>query len=108
MALSFLSLYISDMEQLYSCKHIFLSFFLGLSTFDMFSTTTTTTFSPVHAEAVVKGTNVDGVYDCHSQDNNATFEHISFRDLVSRGATTMDMMSLTFCEENCIPGWYSC
>ncbi|PPS15074.1 hypothetical protein GOBAR_AA05498 [Gossypium barbadense] len=56
-----------------------------------------------HAEAVVKGTNVDGVYDCHSQDNNATFEHISFRDLVSRGATTMDMMSLTFCEENGIP-----
>lgn len=52
--------------------------------------------------------NVDGVYDCHSQDNNATFEHISFRELVSRGATAMDMMALTFCEENSIPGWYYC
>lgn len=71
----------------------------------LFSTDTAAALraSEIHAEAVVKGTNVDGVYDCHSQDNNATFEHISFRDLVSRGATTMDMMSLTFCEENGIP-----
>lgn len=59
---------------------------------------------PVHAEAVLKGTNVDGVYDCHSRDNNVTFEHVSFRDLVSRGATSMDMMALTCCEENGIPG----
>ncbi|KDP29240.1 hypothetical protein JCGZ_16629 [Jatropha curcas] len=57
----------------------------------------------IHAEAVLKGTNVDGVYDCHSRDNNVTFEHICFRDLVSRGATSMDMMALTFCEENSIP-----
>lgn len=58
----------------------------------------------VHAEAVIKGTNVDGVYDCNSQDNSFTFEHISFRDLVARGATKMDSMALTFCEENRIPG----
>lgn len=61
----------------------------------------------VHAEALLKGTNVDGVYDCNSQDNNLTFEHITFRDLVSRGATSMDMMALTFCEDNVIPGQYS-
>ncbi|KAK8633100.1 hypothetical protein V6N13_013954 [Hibiscus sabdariffa] len=71
----------------------------------LFSTDTAAALraSEIQAEAVVKGTNVDGVYDCHSQDNNATFEHISFRDLVSRGATAMDMMALTFCEENVIP-----
>ncbi|VVA09360.1 PREDICTED: UMP kinase [Prunus dulcis] len=57
----------------------------------------------IHAEAVLKGTNVDGVYDCNSQDNNFTFEHISFRDVVTRGATSMDSMALTFCEENRIP-----
>ncbi|XP_024031900.1 uncharacterized protein LOC21395978 isoform X1 [Morus notabilis] len=57
----------------------------------------------IHAEAVVKGTNVDGVYDCTSQDSNFTFEHISFRDLAARGATLMDSMALTFCEENRIP-----
>lgn len=62
----------------------------------------------VQAEAVLKGTNVDGVYDCNSQDNNFTFKHISFRELVSRGATTMDMAALTFCEENNIPGTYAC
>lgn len=61
----------------------------------------------VHAEAVLKGTNVDGVYDCNSQDNNFTFKHISFRELVSRGATSMDMTALTFCEENNLPGTFS-
>ncbi|XP_050228741.1 uridylate kinase PUMPKIN, chloroplastic [Mercurialis annua] len=71
----------------------------------LFSTDTAAALqaSEIHAEAVLKGTNVDGVYDCHSRDNNVTFEHISFRDLVSRGATSMDMMALTCCEENGIP-----
>ncbi|KFK38385.1 hypothetical protein AALP_AA3G106700 [Arabis alpina] len=57
----------------------------------------------INAEAVVKGTNVDGVYDCHSQDNNVTFEHITFQELASRGLTSMDTMALNFCEENSIP-----
>ncbi|XP_048236227.1 uncharacterized protein LOC8274884 isoform X2 [Ricinus communis] len=72
----------------------------------LFSTDTAAALqaSEIHAEAVLKGTNVDGVYDCHSRDNGVTFEHISFRDLVSRGATSMDMMALTCCEENGIPG----
>ncbi|CAL5207350.1 unnamed protein product [Lathyrus oleraceus] len=59
--------------------------------------------SEVNAQAVLKATNVDGVYDCNSRDNNFTFEHISFRELVSRGVTSMDMSALTFCEENAIP-----
>ena len=60
----------------------------------------------VNADAVLKGTNVDGVYDCNSRNNNVTFEHISFRELVSSSAPSMDMMAMTFCEENRIPGWY--
>ncbi|KAL2323147.1 hypothetical protein Fmac_027526 [Flemingia macrophylla] len=59
--------------------------------------------SELNAEAVLKGTNVDGVYDRNSRDNNFTFEHISFRELGSRGVTSMDMSALTFCEENSIP-----
>lgn len=59
--------------------------------------------SEIRAEAVLKGTNVDGVYDCTSRDNNFTFQHISFRDLASRGATSMDTMALNYCEENNIP-----
>ncbi|KAF2307498.1 hypothetical protein GH714_029178 [Hevea brasiliensis] len=71
----------------------------------LFSTDTAAALqaSEIHAEAVLKGTNVDGVYDCHSRDNNVTFEHVCFRDLVSRGVTSMDMMALTCCEENGIP-----
>ncbi|KAF2545400.1 hypothetical protein F2Q70_00023701 [Brassica cretica] len=57
----------------------------------------------INAEAMVKGTNVEGVYDCHSQDSNATLEHITFHELASRGLTTMDTMALNFCEENSIP-----
>jgi uridylate kinase len=59
--------------------------------------------SEVNAQAVIKGTNVDGIYDCNSRENNFTFEHISFRELMSRGVTSMDMQALTFCEENAIP-----
>ncbi|KAL8154278.1 hypothetical protein V2J09_012038 [Rumex salicifolius] len=71
----------------------------------LFSTDTAAALraTEIHANAVLKGTNVDGVYDCNSSDGNITFEHISFRELGSRGATSMDMMSLTFCEENNIP-----
>ncbi|KAL5716763.1 hypothetical protein ACHQM5_009886 [Ranunculus cassubicifolius] len=60
--------------------------------------------SEVNADAVLKGTNMNGVYDCHSRNNNnLAFEHISFRELISRGVTSMDMMAITFCEENGIP-----
>ncbi|XP_010243337.1 PREDICTED: uncharacterized protein LOC104587412 isoform X2 [Nelumbo nucifera] len=60
--------------------------------------------SEINAEAVLKGTHVDGVYDCHrSNNNNVAFEHISFRELTSRGITAMDLMAITFCEENGIP-----
>lgn len=63
-------------------------------------------FSSVHADAVLKGTNVDGVYLCDSRSNDVVSEHISFSELSSRGASPMDMMAVTFCEENGIPGLY--
>ncbi|KAK9290436.1 hypothetical protein L1049_008606 [Liquidambar formosana] len=45
----------------------------------LFSTDTAAALraSEIHAEAVLKGTNVDGVYDSNSRNNNVTFEHIS-------------------------------
>jgi len=60
----------------------------------------------VNAEVVLKGTNVDGVYDCDPRkNNNVILDHISYRDFVTKGlqATTMDLTAITFCEENCIP-----
>lgn len=63
-------------------------------------------FHPVNADVVLKGTNVNGIYDCHSGNGNVALEHISFREAVSSNFTTMDTMALTYCEENGIPGWY--
>ena len=61
-------------------------------------------FLTVNAEAVLKGTNVNGIYDCHSGNNSVMLDHISFREAVSRGVTSMDMMAIQYCEENGIPG----
>lgn len=71
----------------------------------LFSTDTAAALraSEIHADAVLKGTNVDGVYLCDSRNNDVVSEHISFRELSSRGASPMDMMAVTFCEENGIP-----
>ncbi|KAG5237832.1 hypothetical protein OIU77_013234 [Salix suchowensis] len=59
--------------------------------------------SEINADALLKGTSVNGVYDCHAGNSNILLDHISFRDVVSRGATSMDMMAITYCEENGIP-----
>ncbi|KAG4983870.1 hypothetical protein AAZX31_10G190400 [Glycine max] len=59
--------------------------------------------SELNADAVLKGTNVNGVFDCHPRNDNITLDHISFREVVSRGVTSMDMMALAYCEENGIP-----
>ncbi|XP_020203993.1 uncharacterized protein LOC109789445 isoform X2 [Cajanus cajan] len=56
--------------------------------------------SELNADAVLKGTNVNGVFDCHPDNDNVTLDHISFREVVSK---SMDMMALTYCEENGIP-----
>ncbi|CAK9177231.1 unnamed protein product [Ilex paraguariensis] len=71
----------------------------------LFSTDTAAALraSEIHADAVLKGTNIDGVVVCDSRNNDVAAEHISFRELASRGASPMDMMAVTFCEENGIP-----
>ncbi|KAL2933514.1 Uridylate kinase [Bienertia sinuspersici] len=72
----------------------------------LFSTDTTAALraTDLNAHAVLKGINVDALYDCNSRNNGITFEHISFREAASRAPTSMDVMALTFCEENAIPG----
>ncbi|KAL6585439.1 hypothetical protein OROMI_002083 [Orobanche minor] len=73
----------------------------------LFSTDTAAALraSEIHADAVLKGTNVDCVYVCDSRNNNSiAAEHISFREFASRGEPPMDIMALTFCEQNRIPG----
>ncbi|XWS08094.1 hypothetical protein CRYUN_Cryun41cG0049300 [Craigia yunnanensis] len=60
-------------------------------------------FMSVNADALLKGKNMDGVYDCHSDNGSMTVDHISFREVVSSGFTSMDTMAITYCEENGIP-----
>ncbi|RWW14847.1 hypothetical protein GW17_00021343 [Ensete ventricosum] len=60
--------------------------------------------SDIHADAFLKGTTADGSYGCHSGNSNSNaFEHISYRELVSRGFTAIDMAALNLCEENNTP-----
>ncbi|KAI3951836.1 hypothetical protein MKX01_021574 [Papaver californicum] len=60
--------------------------------------------SEINAEAVLKGTNVDGVHDYHSENSSSVaFKHIAYRELISTGVTSIDMMAVSFCEENTIP-----
>nr|XP_043612099.1 uncharacterized protein LOC122583791 isoform X2 [Erigeron canadensis] len=68
----------------------------------LFSTDTAAALraSEIHADAFIKGTNADGLYDSMS---SVAFDHISFRELASRGPSPMDMMAATYCEENGIP-----
>lgn len=59
----------------------------------------------VNAEAVVKGTNFNGIYDSHPGNNSASVDIICYREVVPSSNTSMDAMALTYCEENRIPGW---
>ncbi|CAL0316808.1 unnamed protein product [Lupinus luteus] len=73
----------------------------------LFTTDTATALraSELNADAVLKGTNVNGVFDSNPRNDSVTLDHISFREVVSRGLTSisMDMMALAYCEENGIP-----
>ncbi|KAI3762201.1 hypothetical protein L1987_52625 [Smallanthus sonchifolius] len=55
--------------------------------------------SEINADAVIKGTSVNGICD----DNNVTLDQMSFRDAVSGDYDSMDSMAIQFCEENAIP-----
>lgn len=55
--------------------------------------------SEINADAVIKGTNVNGICDKHK----VPLDQISFRDAYSRDCSSMDLMAIQFCEENAIP-----
>uniref|UniRef100_A0A2P2K2G6 UMP kinase n=1 Tax=Rhizophora mucronata TaxID=61149 RepID=A0A2P2K2G6_RHIMU len=59
--------------------------------------------SEINADVLLKGTNVNGIYDCHPSNSNVILDHVSFREVAARGVTSMDMMAITYCEENAIP-----
>ena len=61
--------------------------------------------SEISAEAILKATNVDGVYEEDPKKNgNAKFlKHINPADVVSRGLKVMDLTAVTLAMENKIP-----
>ena len=59
----------------------------------------------INADAILKGTRVDGIYDNDPEKNpNAVkFNHISFHEAISRNLKVMDMTAFTLCQENKMP-----
>ena len=57
------------------------------------------------ADVILKGTRVDGVYDCDPEKNPAAkkFETISFQDCIAQNLKVMDMTAFTLCMENKLP-----
>jgi len=59
----------------------------------------------ISADAMLKGTRVDGVYDDDPEKNPAAkrFNQLTFREAYEKGLKIMDMTAFTLCEENDIP-----
>jgi uridylate kinase len=59
----------------------------------------------IRADAILKATNVDGVYDCDPRTNpDATMlTEVSFMDAISRNLRVMDLTEFTLCMDHEIP-----
>lgn len=59
----------------------------------------------IEADILLKGTNVDGVYDSDPRKNPDAkkFDKISFDDVIKKGLKVMDMTAFTLCQENNLP-----
>ena len=57
------------------------------------------------AEVIMKGTKVDGVYDCDPETNSHAklLEEITYIDALSRGLRVMDSTALSLCMEHELP-----
>lgn len=59
----------------------------------------------ISADAMLKGTRVDGVYTDDPEKNPAAvkYDQLSFREAYDKGLKIMDLTAFTMCEENNIP-----
>ena len=59
----------------------------------------------IEADAVLKGTRVDGIYteDPEKNPKATRFDDISFKEVYEKGLKVMDMTAFTLCEENNLP-----
>lgn len=59
----------------------------------------------IEADAIFKGTRVDGVYDSDPEKNPdaALFDVISYTDVLNQNLRVMDMTAISLCKENDLP-----
>jgi uridylate kinase len=59
----------------------------------------------IDAEAILKGTKVDGVYDKdpHKFSDAVRFDQLSHRDALARGVKVMDATAISLCMDNQLP-----
>ena len=59
----------------------------------------------IHAEAILKGTKVDGVYtaDPHVDPDRERFESIEYVEVLRKGYQVMDATAISLCMENKLP-----
>lgn len=59
----------------------------------------------LHAEVLIKGTKVDGVYDKDPVVNPDAkrYKSISFNEVLSKNLRVMDLTAITLCKENALP-----
>jgi uridylate kinase len=59
----------------------------------------------VHADVILKGTRVDGIYDSDPEKNSnaVKFDNITFDDVIKKGLNVMDTTAFTLSQENELP-----
>ncbi len=59
----------------------------------------------INADAILKGTRVDGIYNSDPEKNEDAikFENITFKEVIDKGLKVMDMTAFTLSEENKLP-----
>jgi uridylate kinase len=59
----------------------------------------------IHAEAILKGTGVDGVYDSDPRTNPdaVRFDDLEYLDVLKRGLQVMDATAISLCMDNGLP-----
>jgi uridylate kinase len=59
----------------------------------------------VKADVIIKGTRVDGVYDCDPEKfpDAFKFDEITYDDVIKKDLKVMDLTAITLCKENKMP-----
>ncbi|MCZ7557178.1 MAG: UMP kinase [Bacteroidia bacterium] len=59
----------------------------------------------IEADVILKGTRVDGVYDCDPEKNPDAFrfQEINYLDVLQKDLRVMDLTAITLCRENKLP-----